>query len=130
MKPWFKGKTDSGSWTEGFFAEDDINSYIIQKHNGELKWIVIQDYSERQFTGYFDKNGEKVFIGDVVKCMLGNYVVTMTSCCNVELHSDSEKMITGNAVKLIDQMEIIGNEVDDPHLIDELFNNVFKGSKE
>ena len=74
----FRGKTEEGKWLEGYLHKtdgvgkgyrafaiqvQDIDSYMCRPHSHE-----VQPKTVGQFTGFTDKNGKKIFEGDIVDC--------------------------------------------------------------
>lgn len=82
-----------------------------------------------QFTGLTDKNGKKIFEGDIVKGDLGlgygdneshiayiEYQEDGMSFCLVEILEED----FGKCAEISDDLEVIGNNHDNPELLEEL----------
>nr|DAU12512.1 MAG TPA: YopX protein [Caudoviricetes sp.] len=118
----FRGKrVDNGEWVFG-----DL------EHNGKNvpKWVngnEIVPETVGQFTGLTDKNGKKIFEGDIVKGDLGlgygdneNHIAYIEyqedgmSFCLVEILEED----FGKCAEISDDLEVIGNIYDNPELLE------------
>jgi len=85
----FRGKrVDNGEWVEGNyfhnFRKGESNNIIPFNSN---QWHEVIPESIGQFTGLLDKNGKKIFEGDILKCIspndgsefISDFIVTLSS---------------------------------------------------
>lgn len=119
----FRGKSKSinkGEWIYGSFVEDtDLNACCIRDKS--LVYELVDRETVGQYTGLTDKNGKKIFEGDIVKVTTGieGYKSTYHSAIQ-EVKYNAE---SGIAVFLpfdnsdMVEVEIIGNLYDNPKLL-------------
>lgn len=133
----FTGKrVDNGEWVEGFYVfvpehykpEMSRKSYIVSINNG-LFFEVIPG-TVGQYTGMTDKNGKKIFEGDIVKTWKNNIgKIEFGQYWDEETEEDFygyawigkdeyEESITLSLNNCWNGHEVIGNIHDNPELLE------------
>jgi uncharacterized phage protein (TIGR01671 family) len=148
----FRGKTKDSKWVEGFYyvaryryaggkefisEKHMITTGIVEASGGYGESVETIEYSVipesvSEFTGLTDKNGEKIFEGDIVNCdgvfCVVRYGKHQIDCCGCCYHSHSSVGFylerDGDCQKAIisdydtwDDLYIIGNIHDNPELL-------------
>lgn len=139
----FRGKRlDNGEWIDGYYAHiGPVNckrADIIPEYSSAFYGVEVDPSTVGQFTGLLDKNGNKIFEGDVVKYSFDNpdspiatengkrliigriffsdwrasFSVTAGRNCSSALNND-----LFNYVRNGNRVEIIGNIHDNPELL-------------
>ena len=125
----FRGKRiDSGEWVCGSFCMDAREQFnglccvdgfirLYNKAEGKMQMHEVDRETVGQFTGLTDKNGKKIFEGDICKHR-SNYsgdfiisVVTYTDGCFLAMADNN------SGFNLSKKLEIIGNIHDNPELL-------------
>ena len=121
----FRGKrTDNGEWIEGSLCTtipSDEDFYTISYFDFEGYYIEEKVISETvgQYTGLTDKNGKRIFEGDIVSIsgeLKGTYTCVWEEY-NFEYEFDNKTMSFGLACVDSDDIEVIGNIHDNQELI-------------
>lgn len=124
----FRGRTlDDLVWAEGSFVHSTEfrgkpcdNYFIVAKGSFEYdEYISVQVNPETvgQYTGLTDKNGKKIFEGDIVKWYM-NFVVVWQRC-----HYVLKKDVNNESLDYVlscfsgNELEVIGNIHDNPELL-------------
>ena len=136
----FRGKTDNGEWVEGFYGQfhnrptlNEPNKHQIfvlfteeeEKQNkghflsaiGGL-WHTVIPETVGQYTGLTDKNGKKIFEGDVVRVYFvdGDEVGEIVYA-NSAFRFKCEDGVLGYCIDDTLECEVIGNIHDNPELL-------------
>lgn len=127
----FRGKTLTGLWFEGayykqeeFYGEkEDAHIIITSKetlyNNFALESHIVIPETVGQYTGLTDKNGTKIFEGDIVKGTFFGFPFTVEDYVFSIVWQED---VTGYRANYFENVEVIGNIHDNPELL--------KGDKE
>lgn len=118
----FRGKRiDNGEWTEGYFFKSWDRVFLLWGMTGDNPNMVeVIPETVGQFTGLCDKNGKKIFEGDIVKCLSLEY-----GYVNKEVYysEDKAKFALHNCGTDYEfdeyiNVEVVGDIHDDAELLD------------
>ena len=112
----FRGKTPGGNWVRGLLSiskEKDSNHYITNSAGMPFAFQVLPE-TIGQFTGLNDKNGTKIFEGDIDS--LGRQVVFRDGAFHFS-HDDQVNASNCLSQYRCNYVEIVGNIHDNPKLL-------------
>lgn len=136
----FRGKrVDNGEWIDGFFAKSGDKTFILIDNDIAVGYVAMKEVIAEtvgQFTGLTDKNGTKIFEGDIVCTRYSDGEI----CCSGDvqfcygvygaewIEQKKNKGMVGGWGQLhnlrrfdddiINNIEVIGNIYDNPELLE------------
>ena len=136
----FRGKRYNGQWVYGsLVVSENINPAIYFEVGGglakQLDWCYVTPDTIGQYTGLKDKNGKKIFEGDVIKTPRGSIGEVVFGRAEEECtHREHHRKITdvyttygwvfkradGFTIAIDDEIlqgELIGNVIDNPYIV-------------
>ena len=117
----FRGKrVDNGEWIEGGFVPSLNGKRFYIGNMFECVEIIPETRSE--YTGLTDKNGTRIFEGDIVRCKdtLHEVIFCKISGCaffGITM-PDRGEIWNFDGITRADRMEVIGNIHDNPELLE------------
>ena len=142
----FRGKTtDRGEWVQGCYTETLRYNNLHWIWDGKNHFTVNPD-TIGQYTGLTDKNGKKIFEGDIVESPIGRKAVVSFGtykpcstkdsddfeCWKLTLLAKNEgetKLECGLGKHCMEYMRLIGNIHDNPELLEESGDNTSLANK-
>ena len=130
----FRGKrADNGEWVEGdllqikYYNKPIIECKIMPQTPVSSAYPVLPE-TVGQYTGLTDKNGKRIFEGDICKFkhlgdanvgqIVFNYsTATFVMCFSIIVGAYGEKAVRRMLLSVFDDIKIIGNIHDNPELL-------------
>ena len=118
----FRGKTPDGFWVEGYLVchhtFDSVQIVFNSTYAGSREVI---PETVGQYTGLTDKNGNKIFEGDIVRTTFDDYDTKNLICSwneyNLEFALSCYGFDIGLGYMVSYNLEVIGNIHDNPELL-------------
>lgn len=112
----FRGRrTDTKEWIEGIaFPHDNNKVTMLSQHpmDGSLVGKEVDPETVGQFIGFIDKNGTKIFEGDICHFFYDQGGWDINHICAIKINRDCLWYL-----KNVDNVEIIGNIYDNSGLL-------------
>ena len=125
----FRGKiigiTD---WSHGYYAKSGENHFILFDTDSEDNYSIVSPETVGQYTGLTDKNGTKIFEGDIVQWTdeLNTYK-SLVEYCGDKYNYPAFDLLKNeyecNGLQFIHEdccVEVIGNIYDNPELLENI----------
>ena len=124
----FRGKLSDGTWSEGNLEIKTNGVFIITPDETVIgRYGRVDPETVGQYTGLTDKNGKKIFEGDVVRTTFDDYNTKNLVCfwneSNVEFGLEKDDFDIGRGYFAPSYLEVIGTIHDNPELMKGAENN-------
>ena len=135
----FRGKeVADGKWIEGFYSAEEYNPYSGEIEHfpriqiiGKCVSLGVIPETVGQYTGLTDKNGTKIFEGDICRFKrfndvhVGEIVFNVTTASFIMWYqsivgAEGEKATHQMLLSVCDDIEVIGNIHDNPELLQKI----------
>jgi len=128
----FRGKSlKDNEWTQGYYCRygwtGKEKEYIIPDYASALYGVEVESNTVGQYTGLTDKNGVKIFEGDIVEYEIGDrlrigrvFFSDFRSSFSVTVGKSGSDVINNDLFHYIqngNSVTVIGNIYDNPELI-------------
>ena len=131
----FRGKRiDNGEWVYGSFCMDALEQFnglcgvdgfirLYDKDSGKMQMYEVDRETVGQFTGLTDKNGKKIFEGDIIEHhaqgnIIVNRGVVVWDASEGRFAYQLRTMLPGFYMHNPETVEVIGNIHDNPELLE------------
>lgn len=124
----FRGKSERVGWVYGYYWSNELGNHFIRRTVDNRKNICVEDVEVMQetisqYTGLCDKNGKKVFAGDIVKIHFGEDFaedsISVVEWGNFAWNIRENGFHSGDFISEFNMntVEVIGNILDNPELL-------------
>lgn len=127
----FRGKrVDNGEWIEGFFAKSGDKTFILIDSDIAFGYVTMKEVLSEtigQYTGLTDKNGRKIFEGDIVELTYYTLPEERKVMAEVAYEEESAAFVLysfgtenkGICGEICNTNKVIGNIHDNPEIMEE-----------